>query len=166
MRLYLHAVAVLLACGAVAVAAAFLARGSQSTASRTSIRARQNLVLIAAVAAIVAITLVPTHGEHRFRLTPLEEIGDALTPPLDHSLLFELAGNLILFVPLGAALCFRGLALGKAVIGAALSSAAVEITQIMITGRTTSTDDAFLNTLGAILGYSLAATFRTRKGTG
>lgn len=160
--LYLYSAAVLLVCGAVALAAALAARGSPIPGiSRTSRRTRQNLALVAAIAAIVAVTLVPTDGENRIRLIPLKDVSDALTPPFDR-LLFEHAANMLLFVPLGAALRVRGLGLGEATIAAALSSAAVEVTQIAVSGRTTSIDDAFLYTLGAILGYSLAAACSSR----
>jgi glycopeptide antibiotics resistance protein len=148
--------ALLLACGAVALAAACAARYPSSKATPASLRARQNLALLAAVAAVFAITLVPTHGEDRTRLIPLQEIRGGLTPPVDWSLL-KLAGNLVLFVPLGAALRFRRLSLAKTAMGAALFSATVEVTQTLVSGRTTSIDDAILNTLGAILGYSLAS---------
>jgi len=119
--------------------------------------ARLDLALFASVAAIIAVTFVPTHGALDVHLMPLGDIIDALTPPLRRSLLLGVAGNVLLFAPLGAVLRFRGLALQKAVLAGVVFSAGIEVTQLLVPGRTTSFDDVLLNTLGVVLGHSVAA---------
>jgi glycopeptide antibiotics resistance protein len=110
------------------------------------------------LAAIVAVTLGPTDDPQEIRLVPLSDIGDAFTPSFDGSQLLGDVLNILLFVPLGAALRLRGLSLVSAVLAALALSAGVELAQaIVVSGRTTSVDDLLLNTLGAALGHVVPA---------
>jgi glycopeptide antibiotics resistance protein len=91
-------------------------------------------------------------------LTPLEDIIAAFTPPLRLSHLLGVAGNVVLFTPLGAVLRFGGLPLNKAVLAGVAFSTGIEVTQLLVPGgRTTSFDDVLLNVLGVVLGHWLAA---------
>jgi glycopeptide antibiotics resistance protein len=117
-----------------------------------------NVALLASLSAILAVTLGPTDDPHDVRLVPLSDIGDAFTPSLDGSLLLEDVLNILLFVPLGAALGLRGVSLGKSVLTALALSSGVELAQaIIVTGRTTSVDDVLLNTLGVVVGHAVSA---------
>jgi glycopeptide antibiotics resistance protein len=89
--------------------------------------------------------------------TPLAEIIDAFTPPLQLTHLLGVAGNVLLFFPLGAVLRLRGLPFKEAVLAGVVLSTGVEVTQLLVPGRTTSFDDVFLNALGVVLGHSVAA---------
>jgi glycopeptide antibiotics resistance protein len=118
----------------------------------------RDLALLAALAAILSLTLVPMDDPHEVRLVPLSDIGDAFTPSLDTSLLVGDVLNVALFVPLGIALRLRQLPLGRAVLAALALSATVELAQAtVVSGRTTSVDDLLLNTLGAAFGHVLAS---------
>lgn len=123
-----------------------------------------NVALAAALAFILILTLTPTHAQHEVHLRPFHDVVAAFDPTLDVLRLFGVIGNIVLFAPLGAVLRFRGVALRRAaVLGLALS-AAIEVTQLGVPGRTTSVDDVLLNTLGAVLGYLLAARSISRSG--
>jgi glycopeptide antibiotics resistance protein len=117
-----------------------------------------DVALVASLAAIVSLTLVPMDDPHKVRLVPLSDIADAFTPSLDASLLVGDLLNILLFVPLGAVLRLRRVPLGKTVLAALALSAAVELAQAtVVSGRTTSVDDVLLNVLGAALGHLLAS---------
>ena len=86
---------------------------------------------------------------------PLGEIVDALTPPFELLLAVTIL-NVLLFVPLGAALALRGVSVGRTVLAAVALSASVELAQLLVvSGRTTSVDDVLLNTAGAWLGHAV-----------
>jgi glycopeptide antibiotics resistance protein len=156
MRHILYAACVLFVLGGIAFAAAVTGRRPAAIRAtpRSRTPARLDLALFAAVAAIIAVTFVPTHGGIDVHLTPLEDIIGAFTPPLQRSHLLGVAGNVILFAPLGAVLRFRGLPLRKAVLAGAAFSVGIEVTQLLVPGRTTSFDDVLLNALGVVLGHS------------
>ena len=159
MRLNLYAAGVLLVLGGIAIAAAVTGRRRAASLATAGARypVRLDLALLASVAAIIAVTLVPTHGGLDLHLTPLEDIIDAFTPPLEGSQLLKVVGNVVLFVPLGAVLHVRGLDLKKAVLAGFVISAGIEATQLLVPGRTTSFDDVLLNTLGVAVGSAIAA---------
>ncbi len=158
MRLILYAACVLVVLGGVAIAVAVTERRPPAIRvnARSRLPARLDLALFASVAAIIAVTFLPTHGGIDVQLTPLREITAAFTPPLQRSDLLEVAGNVFLFAPLGAVLFFRGLPLNKAVLAGVVLATGIEVTQLLVPGRTTSVDDAVLNALGVVLGHSLA----------
>lgn len=66
--------------------------------------------------------------------------------------------NVALFLPLGATLAAMGLAPRRAVITAALFSAAIELAQLWIPGRDASLGDVLSNTLGGWVGVALFTT--------
>ena len=164
MRLILYAACVLFVLGGIAIAVAVTGRRPPIGANpRSRLPARLDLALIASVAAIIAVTFVPTHGGIDFQLTPLAEVIAAFTPPLQRSDLLEVAGNVFLFAPLGAVLFLRGLPLTEAALAGVVFSIGIEVAQLLVPGRTTSVDDVLLNALGAVLGYSLATLWFQRR---
>ncbi len=64
--------------------------------------------------------------------------------------------NVVLYLPLGAALWWRYRSLRTVVVLGALCSLAVELVQLVIPGRDTALGDLIMNTLGASLGGLLA----------
>ena len=119
----------------------------------------RNLSLFASVALVAALTLTPIRGDNVIEVSELGDVLEAFSESNTQFLLgflLEAAANILLFVPLGAALSLRGLSLGKSATYGFLLSVAVEGVQwLVIPGRTTSLDDVVLNTLGAVLGYAL-----------
>jgi glycopeptide antibiotics resistance protein len=98
---------------------------------------------------VLLVTLTPAHGSNELHLRPWSE-ADA----------FNTVGNVLLFVPFGVALALLGRS-RRATVGAGLAlSAAVELAQLAIPGRTTSTADVVLNGLGAALGWWIASRAR------
>jgi glycopeptide antibiotics resistance protein len=116
-----------------------------------------NVAVAASIVVIAAATLTSQEAEREVRLLPLSDIGEAVLEP-DKALLAESIANILLFVPLGAALRLRGLALGRAALFGLVASFAVEGAQLLVvSGRTSSFDDLVLNTLGVVLGHVLIA---------
>ena len=104
-------------------------------------------------------------------LRPNQTVADslsALTTPaarrgLSTHLLIDLAGNVVVFVPLGAvlALAMGGKPVGRrlllATLGGSLLSLSIELLQTALPSRVTALDDWLLNTtgtgLGALMGW-------------
>lgn len=129
-------------------------RRGRAAESQLSLR----IALCASLGLILAITLVPARGPNELQLVPLIRIVRGLTPPVDPAVVTNVVGNIFLFLPLGAALCLLGLRRRRIVLAGFCLSAAIEITQLVIPGRTTSSDDVLCNTLGAFVGFLLAST--------
>lgn len=112
---------------------------------------------LAALAEIIALRIGLGHAARTLNLIPLEttlaQLRGGTWPLLYHSL-----GNVGWFVPLGALLAARNpnlrfwAALG---IGAGIS-AAMELTQYLLSTGVTDVDDVWLNALGALAGWALA----------
>jgi glycopeptide antibiotics resistance protein len=89
-------------------------------------------------------------------LAPLTE--SAAKQGISIHLLIDLAGNVVVFAPLGAALALalRDRPMGRrmllATLGGASLSLAIELLQTAIPSRVTALDDWLLNTGGAFLG--------------
>lgn len=114
-------------------------------------------ILALSLAVIALLTLAPVEQESELRPWPFSEIGEAILEP-DFPLLLESLANVLLFAPFGAVLRLHGVHIAKAALAGLLLSSAVEALQfVVISGRTTSTDDVLLNTVGAVLGNALAA---------
>ena len=121
--------------------------------------------LIASIAVILALTLVPRASDNDLDLIPFAELADAVASSDGRWLLevaLESAANILLFAPLGAALAYAGFRAGQtACIGIALS-VGIEIAQLLlISGRTTAVDDVILNALGLMLGYAAVSRWKT-----
>jgi glycopeptide antibiotics resistance protein len=130
--------------------------------ARARLRRVPAAALLASTLLILLFTLTPSDGENELHLIPFSEIGPSLAHPLAYSQGIDLLGNIALFAPLGATLCWLGLGFGRAVAFAAGLSATIEIVQLVIPGRFTSTDDLILNTVGAAVGYLVAARMLNR----
>jgi len=112
------------------------------------------LALVCSLVAIPVLTLVPNGGTNERQLIPLVRIID-LRPLSEADTLLNVMGNILLFLPLGAALCLLGFRIRTTIFIAFSLSALVELTQLFVPGRTTSVDDVLLNTLGALVGHAL-----------
>ncbi|HEV2670474.1 MAG TPA: VanZ family protein [Gemmatimonadales bacterium] len=64
----------------------------------------------------------------------------------------DLLLNIVLFMPLGAALARRGSSRARSAVVAALLSSAIELSQMYIPGRDSSFSDIVANTTGAVVG--------------
>jgi glycopeptide antibiotics resistance protein len=143
---------VALAALAIGAAAGSLELRTRRGAQRSS-GVLAEMSLFVSLVGIAAVTLRPTDGDHEIHLVPLQDILGAVALHPRPAALAGLVGNLLLFSPLGAAACVRGDSLRRAGVVALGTSLAVEMTQLWIPGRTTSTDDIVLNVLGALLGF-------------
>jgi glycopeptide antibiotics resistance protein len=127
------------------------------------LRAR-NAALVASVVAILAFTLVPTAADNDVELFPFADLVDAIRDSDAGALaevVLEGTANVLLFIPFGAALAFRGVGLGRAACYGLALSLAVEAAQyVLISGRTAAVDDVLLNGLGAVLGHVLLSSWR------
>jgi hypothetical protein len=102
----------------------------------------------ASAAAILGVTLFPSQGSggsgwDGCLVCGERGVADALA-------------NVILFIPLGAALALLPLRTTRIVTVAFLLSAAVETAQLVVPGRDPSPPDVLFNTLGALAGATLA----------
>lgn len=78
--------------------------------------------------------------------------------------IFNLVGNIALFIPLGifASLLFRKVAWWHILIGSALFSFVLETLQLILQVGSFDVDDILLNTLGVMLGHALYAAIKKR----
>src|SRR5213594_957719 len=110
-------------------------------------RRTANWLLSLALVAILGATLFPIAGEEAGGWVVCLVCGDRSTAGV---LL-----NVMLFVPLGAALALRPWPTDRCVLAAALLSASIEVAQLYIPGRDSSLGDVLSNTSGAIIGILL-----------
>ncbi|MGQ0539326.1 MAG: VanZ family protein [Gemmatimonadaceae bacterium] len=113
------------------------------------------LLTAAWFAAVLALTLTPTEplreGGRRFDwCIACTELGTQ-----------DLLLNAALFIPLGALLAWRGVALPRVLAASLAFSTAIEVTQLIaVTGRDPSLSDIVANSLGGALGVGLVRAFR------
>jgi glycopeptide antibiotics resistance protein len=113
-----------------------------------------------AVLLIAAATMTPKDADSRTEFMPLEEIRGAMHDP---GLLLETVANVMLFVPLGAALVLSGLSSRGSILCGLVLSISIELAQLLVVpGRTSSVDDVLLNTLGTAVGCLLFSGWRSR----
>ncbi|MQA08790.1 MAG: hypothetical protein GEU98_09630 [Pseudonocardiaceae bacterium] len=130
-------------------------------------RTRADDYRLAATTAVLDISLVLTTLSVLYVVTvPMSEVPVGMTklaPGADieagvfgHESIWQVIGNLVLMVPIGAIapLRIRPLyGLGRVALAAAALSLVIELTQyVLASGRVTATDDVLLNTIGAVLG--------------
>lgn len=132
-------------------------------------RARIGWLLVAglAVAWVLSMTLRPDSTPNTINLVPLREHARAVVCLLDNCpdaaratrfLFIDVAGNVVVFVPIGLALAgaLGGLAnrrrLWMAIALCTALSIGIELFQLTIPSRATDVDDVLFNTVGAALG--------------
>jgi hypothetical protein len=108
------------------------------------------LLLLAAIVLILAATLRPVTDARGGSLSACVICGSR---GLADAIL-----NVVLFLPLGAALALNGWRLSRACLAAFLLAAAIESAQLFIAGRDASLADAVFNTLGVLLAMVLLRT--------
>lgn len=111
-------------------------------------------------------------GDYRYNLVPFLEIRRYLTYRKQIGywrVLWNLAGNVLVFVPFGAllpALREKRMGFGKTVLLSFELSLLIEISQLILRVGSCDVDDMILNTLGGCIGYGLyraAVLFREGK---
>jgi hypothetical protein len=128
-------------------------------------------MLLVALGAIAALTLgEPVGGQpDRVNLIPFRDQWWALQGIVDPALaVATLVANVLLFVPLGAALAARhlGVSAGRLVLWAAAVSVGVESAQgLMNVGRLADITDVMANTAGAAIGVALWGAVVTGEGS-
>jgi hypothetical protein len=110
------------------------------------------ILAVLAVLGILAFTLTPARG------SAVEASGFCLV--CGERGLANIMGNVLLFMPLGAALVLAGVRPMRVVLLALLLSTGIELTQHWIPGRNPNPTDTLFNTLGAAAGAALAGTRR------
>lgn len=110
-------------------------------------RLRLPVAVLVATAAILLATLTPSGHEGAAGWDGCVFCGSRGTA--------DALLNVLLFLPLGAALAGRGIGGRRSVALAAVLSAAVEAAQLLVPGRDPSPPDLLFNTLGGAAGYAL-----------
>jgi VanZ family protein len=126
-----------------------------------------NAALVLALCAILFVTLRPFDADNDLELLPFADFVDGILHRELGSLreaVMGAVGNVLLFVPLGAILAMRGASLARAATVGLLISAAVELAQLVVPGRTTSVDDLIFNLAGAVGGFTIAAAWMRPAG--
>jgi hypothetical protein len=107
----------------------------------------QRVALAASLALILGVTLRPAAGPDRVALAPWT--GRQLNP-------VNVVGNVVLFASPAALLWSLGWPFRRTVAAGFALSVAIELLQLAVPGRTTSTVDVICNTLGAAAGWLVA----------
>jgi glycopeptide antibiotics resistance protein len=126
--------------------------------------ARPSLHLAAActLAGIATLTLVPVGATNEQQPIPLLHIVDSLRHASVKDVFLNVAGNVFVFMPLGAVLRLLGTSIQRTLLFTGVVSVIIEVLQLFVPGRTTSTDDVLLNLLGALIGYAVSDRLRRR----
>ena len=122
--------------------------------------------LVLALCAIVFVTLRPFDADNDLELVPFADLAGGIVHRDAGSLreaVVGAVGNVLLFVPLGAALALRGASLRLGAGVALLVSGSVELAQLVVPGRTTAVDDVVLNVAGAAVGLALTKAWLRRS---
>lgn len=106
---------------------------------------------------------VPSLTWWMVNLVPLRTILELARPEHVTQAVRQLAGNIVMFVPMGLllpALDTRRRSLGRLAIAALAASISIELLQLVlrlagVMSRSIDVDDVILNTLGALLGWAL-----------
>jgi glycopeptide antibiotics resistance protein len=123
-----------------------------------------DLLFLLSVVTILVMTLRPGSlggFGSRWQLIPMEDLILALPMGMTavRLAIADLVGNVILFAPLGASIALRWpkASMRRVVLGAALFSAAIELTQgVTDVGRMAQSSDVIMDATGAWLGWILA----------
>ena len=113
------------------------------------------LLAVLSLALILRVTLVPTSDQDTGAFEWCLLCGDYG--------LSDFIANIILFVPVAAALRFCGVPAWKIIGGLFLLSVAIEIVQLWIPGRDSTLGDVASNTIGGAVGVGLASWWPRRR---
>jgi glycopeptide antibiotics resistance protein len=117
-------------------------------------------VLVVWVIGVLLVTLSPAFpapGTAHVGLVPGSGTLFVISTGQGLEAVIEIAGNVLLFVPLGAILRLRGMSFRNSLLAASLLSAVVELAQFgFAVGRFTEIDDVILNTTGTAIGFLIA----------
>ncbi|WP_336864792.1 VanZ family protein [Peribacillus frigoritolerans] len=124
-----------------------------------------NVLFLFSLLLIVTLTLlypfptsISTISYVKSNYIPFVVIRDLLTSYSFLSSMYNIIGNIILFMPLGFLLPFKYKRINKYVKSALVGfivSVFIELTQLLLPYRQTDIDDVILNTLGTGIGYGL-----------
>jgi glycopeptide antibiotics resistance protein len=127
-------------------------------------RPERRFAVAAAALLILAFTMPPSGSRNEYQLTPFATLVRLVTDRGDRSDLVDVFGNILLFMPFGAALAYaRAAGFVRAVALGAAFSTTIELVQIAIPGRWTSVDDVIMNTVGTAVGFALWRALRRRR---
>jgi glycopeptide antibiotics resistance protein len=135
------------------------------TARRHDLESARHALYLAVgctLAGIATLTLVPSAGTNEQQFIPLLHLVDTLRRASVKDVLLNVVGNVVLFMPVGAALRLLGASIQRTLVFVGAVSAVIEVLQLVVPGRTTSADDVLLNVLGAAIGYALGDRLRHR----
>jgi hypothetical protein len=123
---------------------------------RIGVRRMLHVALAGWLALVLVVTLWPAGGANHVALVPWDA---------NQANAFNVVGNVVLFaVPAG--LLFRlGSRFWRTVVAGLVLSIAIELVQLAIPGRTTSSTDVICNTVGAAAGWLAAWRRVTRSRT-
>lgn len=143
------------------VAAAPIRRGDARGAARAAAR----VMLVGAVLAVVAMTMVGGHAEPGVNIVPGAGIRTALDHPSSAVAVVGILGNVAVFVPIGflVPVVFR-VRVGVAVLVCAGLSVAIEVVQPLV-GRAFDIDDVLLNAIGGAIGAIAGVALVARHAT-
>lgn len=153
---YLPVLPLMLACGLAALltAVVFAVLVVRSGVGRAVVGTART-ALAGVVAAVLTATLTggTTGGTPGFNLVPGATIAQELNNPNSGLGLVNVAGNVVMFLPVGGLMVLAfGLRWWRATAAGAAISVAIEVTQLTALGRSADIDDVLLNTVGAGLG--------------
>ena len=110
-------------------------------------RLLQRAALAASLALVLGVTLHPAAGPNRFAPAPWTT---------QHLHPVDVVGNVALFALPSAVLWSFGWSLRRTVVAGLVLSVGIELLQLAVPGRFTTTADVFFNTLGAAAGWLVA----------
>lgn len=90
-----------------------------------------------------------------FNLIPFKGIYEVITELSTHSLINNILGNILLFLPFGILFPMTTMFEGETPVYGCLTSILIEVTQYAFAMGAADIDDIILNTLGAFIGYRL-----------
>jgi glycopeptide antibiotics resistance protein len=122
-------------------------------------------IFIIFIIGLASITVFPkssatlSNGKHVTNLIPFKVFKETYINTFKYHIMSSLTvfiGNIVMFMPFGffPALLWKGFSLKKTFLLGCASSLFIELCQLLLP-RNTDVDDLWLNTLGAVLGYSL-----------
>lgn len=150
------ALIVVLVALASVVAAGFAFPGMRANDTSRAVKAASRTLLAGALLGILVLTLVGSSGAGGVNLIPFRGILDELGNVNSRLGALNLAGNVLMYMPIGllTPLALRWGA-GRVTASAFALSVTIECAQLAL-GRSSDVDDVILNTLGALVGAVIA----------